>query len=743
MYVAHLSDDGRVESVREHLVAVSEMAAGFSRDFDSGEFGRMLGLAHDIGKYSDGFQKRILANGPRVDHSTAGAYLLDNAGLRDTGALLAYCVAGHHGGLPDGGSASDNEELPSLQARLKHASSSDRTWLRRATSEGFELTAPPTSDILQRSANDPFALAFWTRMMFSCLVDADFLCTETFVQGQPRERLDSPDFANLAQTFEESIARFFPPEGRLNEVRCEIMNACLEAASGKPGFYSLTVPTGGGKTLASMRFALHHAAREDNRVRRIIYAIPYTSIIEQNAEVFRERLGAENILEHHSGFDFDADENDQGDPTETARSRERMRLASENWEAPIVVTTNVQLFDSLFANRSSKCRKLHNIANSVIILDEAQMLPIERLEPCLHALRTLVNDYGCTVVFCTATQPALSGLVEGLEDVREICPDVSRTFADLTRVSYEYAGALSDEQLADALTSHDQALCIVNSRAQAKALFDLLKERKVEAFHLSTLMHLEHRNRIIREVRERLESGGPCCVISTSLIEAGVDLDFPVVFRGMAGLDSIVQAGGRCNREGRRDPRESRVIAFDAETPYRIPAETKQRASIARSVLRANGFFEQPVSESSSTRALESPLYIDEYFAKLYALRKEGMDKDDVYRNLSTCDVRAIPFRETADLFHMIDDPSHTIVVPCEEIEEELGVLRSGHGDRRTMRKLSRYSVKVYSWALQELLESGIVEPLCESAYVLRNPERYSQDSGLDFGPMRGEGLMF
>lgn len=742
MYVAHLSDDGRAESVRKHLVAVGEMAAGFSREFDSEEFGRILGLSHDIGKYSDGFQKRILENGPRVDHSTAGAYLLDNAGLRDTGALLAYCVAGHHGGLPDGGSVSDNEELPSLQARLKRASSRDRTWLRRAAAEGFKLAPPPPSDILQRSSNDPFALAFWTRMMFSCLVDADFLCTETFVQGRPRERLESPDFASLAQTFEESIARFFPPEGRLNEVRCEIMDACLEAASGEPGFYSLTVPTGGGKTLASMRFALHHAAREDNRIRRIIYAIPYTSIIEQNAEVFRERLGAENILEHHSGFDFDADENDQGDPAETARGRERLRLTSENWEAPIVVTTNVQLFDSLFANRTSKCRKIHNIANSVIILDEAQMLPIERLEPCLHALRTLVEDYGCTVVFCTATQPALSGLIEGLGDVREICPDVPRTFADLSRVSYEYGGSLSDEQLADALMSHDQALCIVNSRAQAKALFDLLKGREVEAFHLSTLMHLEHRNRIIQEIRERLESGDPCRVVSTSLVEAGVDLDFPVVFRGMAGLDSIVQAGGRCNREDKRDSRKSRVIAFDAETPYRIPAETRQRAGVTRSVLRASGFFEQSASGSSSTRALGSPLHIGEYFERLYALREEGMDKDDVYRSLSTCDVRTIPFRETADLFHMIDDPSHTIVIPCEEIEEALGALRSGHGDRRTMRKLSRYSIRVYSWALQELLGSGIVEPLCESAYVLRIPERYSQDSGLDLGPMRGEAIM-
>lgn len=397
MHYSHVREtDGQKEPVIDHLHEVAKMAAGFARPFGAEEWACVMGLMHDIGKYSAGFQRRLFDNGVPVDHSTAGAYVLDSSRL----PLLSYCVAGHHRGLPDGGTRGDPEDAATLCSRLRKARSGGIPSYDEYRNEVvFEDPRNPTllsEDIPPEQQG--FALSFLTRMLFSCLVDADFLCTERFMNGEERKRLTEDSLASLRDALEAKIASFYPPQSSINAIRCSVLDACLDASRKPKGVYSLTVPTGGGKTYASLRFALNHAVSAGNGMQRVIYCIPYTSIIDQNAEVFREVLGDRNVLEHHANFDFD-------DEAEDGRA---LRLAAENWDAPVVVTTNVQFFESLYGNRTSRCRKLHNIAGSVIVLDEAQMLPTKQLIPCIKALAELVKHYGCTVVLCTATQPSLN-----------------------------------------------------------------------------------------------------------------------------------------------------------------------------------------------------------------------------------------------------------------------------------------------------------------------------------------------
>ena len=433
MYVSHVAEDGRVEEVATHLKEVAEMAADFAREFGAEKWAFTAGMVHDIGKYSDGFQNRILRGGHKVDHSTAGAWeLCDQAGL----PILSFCSAGHHGGLPDGGTVVDVEG-PTLIGRLWKAKNGELPDYQAYASEVEVPEAMPFS-FDNTTALDHFSLSFLARMVFSCLVDADFLCTERFMNGAARQPLTTDSLEVLLKRLEEKVGTFYPPQTELNKTRCEILNACVQSASESPGVYSLTVPTGGGKTYASLYFALRHALADGHGMRRVIYAVPYTSIIEQNAAVFRKELGERNVLEHHANFDFDNAGDDGGS----------LRLAAENWDAPIVVTTNVQLFESLFASKTSRCRKLHNIANSVIVLDEAQMLPIKQLLPCVRVLAELVHRYGCTVVLCTATQPSLDGLFAQYGcAVREIVPDPKSLYEHLRRVEYRHLGKLADEEL--------------------------------------------------------------------------------------------------------------------------------------------------------------------------------------------------------------------------------------------------------------------------------------------------------
>lgn len=750
VYVSHVSDSGQREPVSAHLQEVAEMAAGFAECFGAQDWARTAGVAHDIGKYSDAFQLRILNNGHRCDHSTAGAYQLFEEG---NAKLLAYCVAGHHGGLPDGGSRFDVNDEPTLWARMKKAEDGRLPDYKDFASE-VEIPSAGRIVFPSQKAQDNFSLSFLTRMVFSCLVDADFLCTERFMKGQGRLSLSNDSLEELRDTFEAKLTAFYPPETELNKTRCSLLDACAEASAEEPGVFSLTVPTGGGKTCASMRFALQHACCGNHGMRRVIYAVPYTSIIEQNAAVFRDYLGDANVLEHHANFDFD-------DTEETGKA---LRLATENWDMPIVVTTNVQLFESLYSNKTSRCRKLHNIAKSVIVLDEAQMIPTKQLEPCIRSLAELVLLYGCTVVLCTATQPSLAPFFKKYGcPVHEIAPDPKGLYKRLKRVDYLYEGDVPDRDLAEKLLSYDQVLCVVNSRKQARSLYDLMAHHGKEtdeaegsnsngAFHLSTLMHPVHRKKVLDEVRRRLKEGKTCRVVATSLIEAGVDVDFPVAFRALAGVDSVVQCAGRCNREGRHSANESIVHVFRPEDSYRLPSDIDQKAAITWSIINQMDTDEEGDERNSHFDGefdFGSLDVIEAYFSQLHEAREGNLDADRVLSDLTLfpCDtwrgerVPLIPFKDTALRFRMIEEGSRSVVVPDDKIEAEVEQLQSGYSSRDTMRRISRYTVCLYDNDIMSLRKSGALRLLDDDTFLLLDKDLYQEDIGLNVPDVGGRAL--
>lgn len=739
MYVSHVAEDGRVEEVATHLKEVAEMAADFAQEFGAEKWAYTAGMMHDVGKYSDGFQNRILRGGHKVDHSTAGAWeIFGQAGL----PLLSFCIAGHHNGLPDAGTAVDVEG-PTLLGRLRKAKSGELPDYRAYASE-VEVPEATSFAFKSTTALDNFSLSFLARMVFSYLVDADFLCTERFMDGAAREPLTTDSLETLLRRLEEKVGTFYPPQTDLNEMRCGILDACAQAASEAPGVYSLTVPTGGGKTYASLYFALRHALADGHGMRRVIYGVPYTSIIEQNAAVFRKELGERNVLEHHANFDFD----------NAGEDGNLLRLAAENWDAPVVVTTNVQLFESLFASKTSRCRKLHNIANSVIVLDEAQMLPTKQLLPCVRALAELVHRYGCTVVLCTATQPSLDGLFARYGcAVREIVLDPKDLYERLRRVEYRQLGRLADEELADRMSSHRQALCVVKSRKQAKALHALVKAASggEGAFHLSTLMHPAHREKVLDEVRSRLKEGEECRVVATSLIEAGVDVDFPVAYRALAGIDSMVQCAGRCNREKKQAASESIVYLFEPETPYAVPSDVDQKRAIARSVMRHLNT-EDLHSEIEGEGAwcdIGSLEAIEAYFVQLHELRGGRLDAEDVLADLTEFgsikafgkSIPSIPFDQVAMRFRMIEEGSQTVIIPDPEIEEDLRMLREGKATRGTMRRLGRCSVGLYDNDIRALRDAHAIRLLDGDTYELLDRSLYREDAGLDVSDAGGKGL--
>lgn len=739
MYVSHISEDGRREEVRDHLREVSEMAAEFASFFGAKNWAEVAGSLHDIGKCSREFQNRILSGGSAVDHSTAGAY---EAFKQKGSAVLSFCIAGHHGGLLDGGTNYDIAGEATLAARIKKA--------EEGRIPAYDLTAGiAVPDVQQYSfvgdrEPDGFSISFLTRMIFSCLVDADYLCTERFMEGQGRGRFGQSSLQELCDKLEEKIAEFYPPQTPLNRIRCKVLNACAEKAPEKPGVFSLTVPTGGGKTYASLRFALRHATAEGRTMRRVIYAVPYTSIIGQNAEVFRRVLGEASVLEHHASFDFDSAFDDDG-------LNQRLRLMAQNWDAPVVVTTNVQFFESLFASKTSRCRKLHNIAGSVIVLDEAQMLPTAFLEPCVRALAELVHNYGCSVVLCTATQPVLNGMFAefGLQ-VQEIASDVRDMFQDLRRVSYAIEGQLMDGELVGRMLSAKQVLCVVNSRKQARILYDAMVDElgsREGVFHLSTYMHPVHREEVLARVRRRLDAGLSCRLVATSLIEAGVDVDFPAVYRALAGIDSIVQCAGRCNREGKHSAEESIVHIFEELSgegvPYAVPRDIRHKTELARNVLR----WQEEDGGGLGPLGCGSVEVIERYFLHLLK-QAPSLDERDACKKLGEWKmlrngIPSIPFEEVAASFKFIEDNTSTVVVPDSSISADIHLLREGMPSRGSMRRLARFGVDVYENEVIELCSAGAVEPLAEGVFLLLDESLYRDDVGFDVSDAGGRGLFF
>lgn len=653
--------------------------------------------------------------------------------------LLSYCVAGHHGGLPDGGSQADDGST--LLGRL-HKADAGKIPDYSAYSEEVEVARPRPPRLCSipgDKAGRLFTFSFLSRMVFSCLVDADFLCTEAFMRGASREALRCESPETLRSKLETALARYYPPTSKLNEARCGLLDDCLRTSRESQGVFSLTAPTGSGKTLALMRFALNHIGAHNDCLRRVIVAEPYTSIIEQNAEVYRSILGRENVLEHQANFDFDArDDQDEG-------LGSRLRLATENWDVPVVISTNVQLFESLYSNKTSRCRRLHNIAGSVIVLDEAQMIPTKYLIPCIKVLAELVRNYHCSVVLCSATQPALSKRFadEGLP-VKEIVSDVDGLFTALSRVSYDRIGPLSDEELASRLVQEESVLCITNSRKQTRELYELVKEREPNnssVYHLSTLMHPHHRMAVLAEIVRKMKDGHePCTVISTSLVEAGVDLDFPCVYRAFAGIDSMVQAAGRCNREGKRLPAESKVYLYEPEAAYAIPPEVSSRAAVSRVVLDSIGM--------DDAGDIGAPSCVNSYFSNLYYLSGDGaLDKKAVVRRLSDYGliggIPSIPFKTVGEDFRLIDEGSYSVIVPSPVAKGAIERLRIGLANRSDLRLISAYTVTLYEADLKNLLQAGAIEAVGDDAYLLVEESRYRPDTGLNVTVKGGEGLFW
>ena len=732
----------------EHLQEVARLAAGHAAPFGGQAWAHLAGLWHDLGKYRPGFQRYLRAasaadaenahiegGAGRVSHSTAGALLAcERFGV--PGRVLAYLIASHHAGLYDW-----HSEFNNLEARLDAEAS-------RAELQEALAAAPPEildpGDFTPELRNLPggsAGFALWLRMLFSALVDADFLDTEAFMDaGKASARGAWPALATLRTAFDAHMDALAAraPDTPVNRLRVRILAQCRAKAGDAPGSFSLTVPTGGGKTLASMAFALDHALAHGQR--RIIYVIPYTSIIEQTVDVFRGIFG-EAVIEHHS--------NAESDP---GRERLRSRLACENWDAPIVVTTSVQFFESLFAARTSRCRKLHNIVGSVVVLDEAQLLPPEFLKPILGALNLLTRHYGVTVVLSTATQPALARQeyfdpqknIAGLDDVRELMqggPHVQtpdELYRDLRRVRVrlpaDWQARAAWEDLAAELAAQPSVLAIVNTRRHAAALHALLPKGTL---HLSALMCGAHRADVIDAIKARLAAGVPTRVASTQLVEAGVDLDFPVVYRALAGLDSIAQAAGRCNREGRL-PDLGEVVVFIPPDPA-PPGLLAKGEGACRSVL--HGHEGDPLD-----RAL-----FERYFKQLYyqcALDKHGIEKLlAVYGQ-----TLAVNFRSAADKFRLIDDAGQASILVRYRgadgrdpaIDQFLEQLRRKGPERWLMRALQRYTVTIHQRDAQRLFAQGDITELLPGLYVQVNDLLYDPTLGLrpDGGINPGEPLM-
>jgi len=722
----------------DHLNDTAKRTRKSAAEFENGDWGELTGFWHDLGKFHPAWQKYLCRksgydteahleeSNNRPNHSTAGAVLVfEKFNNSIASKILAYIIGGHHSGLPDW--------TPQLNSRIydenKNLIKDDLNRIVEIdeAKEFLDKTIPTSIPIIYKNSVDKNSneqLHLWIRMLFSCLVDADFLDTEKYMDK--KERGGYLGINELKRRFDNYMLEK-KSDSELNKRRNKILSQCRKRAELKPGIFSLTVPTGGGKTLASMAFALEHAIKYDKK--RIIVAIPYTSIIEQTSKVFKygtdidkeiEKLngtgkflfGEDQVIEHYSNLDPE-------------KENYKNRLASENWDAPIIVTTNVQLFESLFANRTSACRKLHNITNSIIILDEAQMLPQGYFRPILSVLKGLVNHFGVTVVLMSATQPSLKGKIgtetnsiEGLENVIEIIADPDSLAKDFKRSEFvlpkELNNVQSWEEIAEELTVYDQILCIVNTRNDCRQLHSLMPEGTI---HLSGFMCGEERSEIISEIKIKLRNNEPVKVISTQLVEAGVDIDFPVVYRALTGLDSIAQAAGRCNRENKLKD-GGKVVVF--VPPKSSPSGFLRKAEDAGKAIIRNHL-----------NAEFTPSLYSEYFKYLYS-NLNSFDEVDFYSHLVRDAMKfEFQFRTFAQKFNMIDNKKQiSIIVKYKSNDSLIKHLRFQGASKDLLRKLQRYIVNVPIYTFNKIREANYVEDI-NGYWVQSDPSLYKPGLGL------------
>ena len=701
MYISHIKNESGqwlIQTNEEHQANVAALASKFASAFGMGDWGKVMGLLHDKGKETTAFQQYIRKESgyepdARVTGDTHHAYIGALAVQKlfpQPSALLANPVAGHHRGLYDSGD---------LKERLK------ADIPQEVKTEPINATLNLPQIQLQR-----YHFHHLVRFLFSCLVDADRLDTEAFMTPeQNRLRGNHASMAELKQMLEQhlSLLNQSAPDTYVNKVRQYVQEQCVAESQGETGYYSLTVPTGGGKTLASVLWALNHAVR--NNLQRVIIAIPYTSIITQTAATLKHIFGEDYVLEHHSEVDY-------GD-SETASP---LQLATENWDYPIIVTTNVQFFESLFSNSPSQCRKLHNIARSVVIFDEVQTLPLGFYQPIIEGIKTLKEVFGTSFLFTTASQPVLEGThrgFDGLNHIHSIISNERQLHKELKRVEIEeMRESCTYDDIAERLARHNRVLCIVNTRKDAKEIYERLPQEGI-TLHLSRMMCSAHIKHTIQQVKEALTSDMemPIRVVSTQLIEAGVDIDFPIVYRQEAGLDSILQAAGRCNREGKI--KVGRTFVFSLSKEHNLPV----------------GYISQTNNARKNMGTIEdwfAPNTISRYFEQLYS-RVDSFDEKQI---CALCnEPRSVQFETTADEFHLIEDNSIPVYVRYGEgqtlIEELLRTCSMV--SYQLMKQLSPYCVNVRQKDFKTLQEAGVILSVADNIHVLQDPSLYDHQTGL------------
>lgn len=722
--IAHSAPDegGEQQSLYDHAKNVAEMAADFAAPFDSEEVARWLGWWHDAGKAHPAVQAYLTADDPSPpgpDHSSVGMLAAED-GLN----VLAHNAAGHHGGLDD-----DND----LRDRLRRKREDDRVVeaLNQARPLVEEHAPTLRSEDLPNFLKDADEAGetkrrydFWLRMVHSALVDADCLDTERHFDP------DRFEAREVAVSIEELWTRFEANQRALidgaeptlvNRRRRDVYDAAIDGAGLSPGFFSMTVPTGGGKTRSAMGFALQHAQVYGKD--RVVVALPYTSIIEQNAEVYRDIFGEHVVLEHHSGVRA------QVEPGNEAASERWRRLAAENWDAPVVVTTTVQLLESLFTNHNGRLRKLHRLANSVVVLDEVQTLPPRLLETTLDGLRELEAHYGTSILLCTATQPALTSRPKfpGLEGVTEIVPDPSGLYEDLRRVEYDVQvdSVWTGEDVSEDLMETRQAMVVLNTKDDATAVLDALPN-DASVLHLSTQLCGAHRAQVLQEVYRRLDADEPIRLVATQVVEAGVDISFPRVLRALGPLDSIIQAAGRCNREGERDT--GCVTVFDPAQGGTPPGAYRTGRDIARQLL-----------DQDDPLNLHDPASPRRYFEQLYDSR-----------NLDPSELQSLraefQFATVAEQYRLIEDDTTPVVVGYGEGWSILNDVvetaeHAGFVHRDDWRRLQPYTVTLYDHALQEAVQEGYARELVPDLDLWRWDGGYDGGTLHEGGADGGRGL--
>lgn len=701
--ISHIRNNGgrwEIQTNEEHQERVAKLSSKFASSFGMAEFGRVLGLLHDKGKEKQSFQQHIKKmSGYQPDicvegdssHAYVGALVANKIFPKQQSQLIDNIIMGHHRGLYD-----DDEKRTILEKTIPH-----------------DVKITPITAYLQvpNLEYEKEDIHHIVRMLFSCLVDADRLDTENFMlPEQSKLRCGKSTIDELLLKLEDYISdlssKAKPTE--VNKIRKEVQEYCKKESDGDVDFYSLTVPTGGGKTLSSVLWALRHA--KHNNLNRIIIAIPYTSIITQTASVLRNIFGDENVLEHHSNVNVE--DNDDA-------LTDKIKLATENWDCPIIVTTNVQLFESLFSNKPSKCRKLHNMVKSVLILDEVQTLPTQFLKPIVDTLSSLKRIFSTSILFTTASQPVLEGEVQGrtgkfdaLPKIKEIIPSNANLHQRLRRVNLSfYKESETYDEIANRLIKHDRVLCIVNTRRDALEIFERMPKEGV-TLHLSRMMCPKHINNTIEIIHSALNSNQSIVrVISTQLIEAGVDIDFPVVYRQEAGLDSVLQAAGRCNREGTLDIATTYVFKIQGRT---LPPGMISQANNAR--LNMKG-----VQDWFSTEAMH------EYFKQLYS-RVENFDVVDIDHLLYN---PKFLFEEAAKRFKLIDDSTISVIVNYEESMKLVELLSVNDYSNNLIKKISQYSVNIRKHDFDKLCKEGLITTINDDFFVMESPLQYDEYVGV------------